>query len=139
EGGQVEAPLSLDGFFTQPPASIVQSLQQSLQVGAWAELANAIGFGGATILVRNDGPYSILLDQVPPNELLPILQQSLQPEAGRELFEALEMTVVIPITSVDGAISILAVPVQLDPVVIQQLGINLNDAALSELTAALGE
>ncbi|MEM1441047.1 MAG: filamentous hemagglutinin N-terminal domain-containing protein, partial [Verrucomicrobiota bacterium] len=86
EGGQVEAPLSLDGFFTKPPASIVQSLQQSLQVGAWAELANAIGFGGATILVRNDGPYSILLDQVPPNELLPILQQSLQPEAGRELF-----------------------------------------------------
>ncbi|MEM6915378.1 MAG: hypothetical protein AAF491_02335, partial [Verrucomicrobiota bacterium] len=139
EGGQVEAPLSLDGFFTNPPPSIVQSLQQSLQVGAWTELASAIGFGGSTILVRNDGPYSILLDQLPPNELLPILQQALLPEAGRELFEALEMMVVIPITSSDGAVSILAVPVQMDPAVLQQLGFNIDDTALSELTAALGE
>jgi len=137
EGGQVEAPLSLDGFFTLPPPEVVGSLSESLEVDAWAELANAIDFGGATILVRNDGPYSVSLDGVPPNEIVELLQQLLQMEPAGELFEALEMTIVLPITAADGAISILAVPVQIEEAVFQQLIGNLDGAAFSELTSAL--
>lgn len=138
QGGQVEAPLSLDGFFTKPPQAIVSLLDESLEVDVWAELANAIDFVGATILVRNDGPYSVSLDGVPPNEIIQVLQQLLQMEPASELFEALELTIVLPITADDGAISILTVPVQIEEAVLQQLLGSLDDASYSELTEALG-
>jgi hypothetical protein len=139
DGGQyqLQAPASLDGFFTQPPNVIVEQLTQNLEVDAWAELADAIDFGGTTIMVYSDGPYSISLDGVPPDQIMAMLQESLLADPSRELIEALELTFVIPITSIDGAVSILAVPVQIDAEMLNMLRDNLNEAALSELTAAL--
>jgi hypothetical protein len=141
DGGQyqLQAPASLDGFFTQPPPAIVDVLNQNLEVDAWTELAGAIDFGGATILVLSDGPYSVALDGVPPNEILPVLAASLLADPAKELLEALELAFVIPITSIDGAVSILTVPVVIDPAVLQQLLGNLNELALTELTGALGD
>ncbi|MDF1658087.1 MAG: filamentous hemagglutinin N-terminal domain-containing protein [Verrucomicrobiales bacterium] len=141
DGGQyqLQAPASLDGFFTQPPPAIIELLNQSLEVDAWTELADSIDFGGATILVLSDGPYSISLDGVPPNEIIGLLTESLLTDPAKELIDALELAFVIPITSIDGAVSILTVPVAIDPAALQQLLVNLDDLAYSELTSALGD
>lgn len=141
DGGEyrLQAPASLDGFFTQPPPAIVELLNQNLEVDAWSELADAIDFGGATILVLSDGPYSISLEGVPPDGILPLLAESLLADPARELLEALELAFVIPVTSLDGAVSILTIPVVIEPAILQQLLGNLNEAAEAELTAALGD
>lgn len=140
DGGeyQLQAPASLDGFFTQPPSAIIAQLTRNLEVDAWAELADAIDFGGATIMVYSDGPYSISLDGVPPDQIIAILTQALLADAATELIDALELAIVIPITSIDGAVSILTIPVQIDPETLNALMNNLNEQAFSELTAALG-
>ena len=136
---QLQAPASLDGFFTEPPQSIIGQLKENLEVNAWSELAEAIGFSDSTILVRNDGPFSILLDGVPPEELKAILEENLLTDSARELVAALEMTLVIPVTSIDGAVSILTIPIEVGPATLALLEANLNQEALNELTAALDQ
>lgn len=136
---KLQAPASLDGFFTQPPQSIIGQLRRNLEVDAWTELANAIDFSDSTILVSNDGPYAISLDGLPPEDLAALLTGNLLADPAKELLEALEMTLMIPITSIDGAVSILAVPVQLDQATLDLLAANLNQDAFNELTAALDQ
>ncbi|MEM7699278.1 MAG: hypothetical protein AAF236_12850, partial [Verrucomicrobiota bacterium] len=134
---QLQAPASLDGFFTEPPQSIVDQLRDSLGVNSWTELAAAIDFGGASIIVQSDGPYAISLDGVPPDELLAILTDSLLVDAAKELLDALEIALVIPLTAMDGPVSILTISVPVDPETLALLGSLLDDAAFSELTSAL--
>ncbi len=136
---KIPAPMSLDGSNTVPPLIVASNLKVSLEPLAWAELAAAIVFSGPISLVMNDGPFAIDLTGLPPEELVAVLQENLKSESGRELIAALELNIVIPITSLDGAISILAIPVPVDAASLAMLAEMLGGASYSELTSALDE
>ncbi len=140
-GGQAEiqAPVSLDGTYAVPPLIVASNLQTSLQPLAWSELATAIGFAGPIVLVSNDGPFSLDLSSLPPELLVPILEEGIKSESHRELSAALGLTLVIPITSIDGVISMLAIPVPANPATLAVLMELVGPEAYSELTSALGE
>ncbi|MEX2581509.1 MAG: filamentous hemagglutinin N-terminal domain-containing protein [Verrucomicrobiales bacterium] len=133
------APASLDGQFSVPPVIVISDLRETLGIDAFAELAEALDHGGAALLIPSDGPYAIDLDGPPDAAVVALLQELLNRAAASELFAALQMTLAIPVTSEDGVVSIVAVPVQPDPAVVAALGVLLNDAAFGELTSALDE
>lgn len=139
DGGQylLQAPASLDGAFVIPPLVVIENLRNNLQAEAWAELAAAIDFSGSSILVMSDGPQSVDLGGVPPADILALLRENLLAGAAGELAGALELTLVLPITSIDGPVGIVAIPVQIDPQVVALLAQVLEDDALAELTSSL--
>lgn len=133
------APAALDGSSGVPPIPIIGDLLGNLDPEAWRELAEAIEFSGGMIMVHSDGPYSIDLTGVPPADVAAVLQEGLLAAAAQELMGALELTLVIPITSIDGPVGILAVPIVIDPEVIAELNGNLDDGAFNELSGALDQ
>ena len=137
ESGLAFVPMSLDGTFTMPPIIVISQLQENSGIEVFAELAEAIGYDGPAFLIYSDGPYSIDLGGTPEEAIQNLLSQLLDPEAAGELFAALEMELAIPITSEDGVVSILTVPVEPGAETIATLTEILDDASLAELTAAL--
>lgn len=133
----VFAPASLDGTFSLPPIIVIEDLKKNTGIDVFAELAEAIGYEGPALLIYSDGPYAIDLSGPPDAAIQNLLSQLLDPEAAGELYAALEMTLAIPITSEDGVVSILTVPVAPGQATIDALTEILDDASLAELTAAL--
>lgn len=130
-------PTSLDGLSGVPPGELVRQLRENLSASGWLELAEAIDFEGSMILVSSDGSYAIDLSGGVPADIDAVLGTSLGVEAAQDLFAALEMAIFIPITSADGVVAILAVPIQMDPAIPALLNELLNEAGFAELTAAL--
>ncbi|MDF1859027.1 MAG: filamentous hemagglutinin N-terminal domain-containing protein [Verrucomicrobiales bacterium] len=135
----LQAPASLDGTFTVPPASIIETLKNNLEPDVWAELANAIDFEGSTILLRMDGPYMINLTEATPAEMAALLQENLTVSGSLELLSALEMTLSIPLVSADGPIGIMTVQVPLPQEVIDMLTDLIGEESFAELNSALEE
>lgn len=133
----LSAPASLDGTFSLPPVGAIKDLRDSLTSDAWKELADAIEFDGGMILIMPDGPVAIDLEAAAPADVAAQLGLDLNADAAKELFAALEMSIVIPLTSEDGAISIAIVPLAIAPEIVALLDEHLGDAAFAELTAAL--
>ncbi|MDF1824066.1 MAG: filamentous hemagglutinin N-terminal domain-containing protein [Verrucomicrobiales bacterium] len=134
----LDGPIEMGGAGV-PPAPVLEELRESLGIGSWKELANAIEFiGGGVVLVNADGAYAIDLSEMPPAEILELLRQSMMAAAHQELLGALGMNLAIPLTSEDGPIGILNIPIQLDPETVALLDEMLNGEAFDELTAALG-
>lgn len=131
------APAALDGSSGVPPVPIIELLRGELTPEVWLELAAAIEYEGSMIMLYSDGPFAIDLTGVPPADVIAILQKNLLADAAQELSGALELTLVIPITSMDGAVGIVAVPIVIDPQVIAELNALLGDAAFNELAGAL--
>ena len=130
-------PASLDGEFNVADYATILRLRNNLDLDALVELATAIGYDGSVIMIMEDGGYAIDLGGVPPAQVLARLQQNLGREAAVELLAALEMTIAIPITSEDGVVSILEIPVAPNPAVVAALTEMLNAAAENEMTSAL--
>lgn len=130
-------PASLDGEFTNGTYATILRLRGNLDMNAFVELAASIGYDGSVIMIMEDGGYAIDLSGVPPAQILSLLQENLNPEAAVELLAALEMSIAIPITSEDGMVSILNVPVQPDPAMVATFAELLNPASQTELAAAL--
>jgi filamentous hemagglutinin family protein len=135
----MQAPASLDGTFTVPPASIIETLKDNLEPDVWAELATAIDFEGSTILLMVDGPYMINLTEATPAEVAALLQENLTVSGSLELLSALEMTVSIPLVSADGPIGIMTVQVPLPQEVIDMLTDLIGEESFAELNSALEE
>ncbi len=133
----VFAPASLDGTFSLPPIIVISELKENSGIDVFAELAEAIGYDGPALLIYSDGPYAIDLSGPPEEAIQNLLRQLLDPESAGELYAALEMTLAMPITSEDGVVSILTVPVEPGAAIEVTLTEILDDASLAELTAAL--
>ncbi|MEM9016867.1 MAG: hypothetical protein AAGC68_07620, partial [Verrucomicrobiota bacterium] len=134
------APASLDGFFSVPPAIIIELLRENLGPDAWAELADAIDFEGSTILLRYDGAAPIALDgSEVPADIAAMLGENLSLEASLELLASLELTLSIPLVAADGPIGILEIQVPIPQEVIDLLAELLDDEAFAELDAAFGD
>jgi len=131
------APASLDGTFSQPPVIVIAGLKRNSGIDVFAELSAAIGYDGPALLIYSDGPYAINLSGPPEAVIARLLTQLLDPEAAGELYSALEMAIAMPITSEDGVVSILTLPVQPGAATIAMLTEILNNASFNELAAAL--
>jgi hypothetical protein len=116
---------------------VIDELMNNLESSAWIELANSIQFDGPLTVVMQDGLTSLNLAELPPEDLLPVLVENLRAGAAEELLSALELTMLIPITSLDGAVSMLAVPMAVEPQILALLAEILGEDAFSELTSAL--
>ena len=131
------APASLDGTFSQPPVIVVAGLKRNSGIEVFAELSAAIGYDGPALLIYSDGPYGIDLSGPPEAVIAALLTQLLDPEAAGELYSSLEMSIAMPITSEDGVVSILTIPVPPGQATINLLAEILGDASFNELAAAL--
>lgn len=133
----LRAPMSLDGTFSFAPIESIRILRENLNPQAWQELAASIEYDGPMVLVMSDGPVAVDLDGTPPADVVNELQNNLLAVAAQELAAALELFVGLPVTDLDGAVSISVVPVVPEAAVTQALLENIDDAALSDLAAAL--
>lgn len=133
----LQAPLSLDGTFTLPPEGVIRYLEENLEPDVWAELADAIDFEGAYLMIMADGPLLIDLSEATPADIASILASNLLAEAAGELLDALELAIVIPVTSLDGPVAIVTIPVPVDADIVALLTQLLADDAFVELTQAL--
>ncbi len=136
-GANGAPPFNLDGTVGFPPVIVIGELNANLESAAWIELASAIQFAGPLIIVMQDGGTSLDLAGLPPAEMLTLLAENLRAGAAQELLGALELTMIIPVTSLDGPVSILTVPIPIEPEILALLGEILGDDAFSELTSAL--
>ena len=135
----LDAPASLDGAFAIPSLDTIKLLRENLSPEANGELARALGYSGGAYLIMVDGAYAIDLSGAAPPEVMARLEANLTAEAAKELFAALDALVSIPITNIDGAISIGFVVVAPNAATAQALLDQLDDAAENELRTALGE
>ena len=127
------------GILSALPASVHVRLQlrENLSAGGWSELADAIDFEGAMILVSSDGSFAIDVGGTAPAEIAALLGENLAAGVTQELFAALETALFIPITSADGVVAILAVSIQPDPAILALLNELLNEQSFTELSGTL--
>lgn len=133
----LQAPTSLDGTFTLPPEGVIKYLEENLDPDVWSELADAIDFEGAYLLIMADGPKIIDLSEATPADIAATLTSNLLAEGAGELLGALELAVVIPVTSLDGPVAIVTIPVPVGQNLVALLTQLLADDAFAELTQAL--